>query len=51
MEKFILFRRGYLKIIPKRRPNLIEYFDSVDLGVEAIGDWKDFERKFREESI
>jgi len=50
-EVYIVSRRGYLKIIPKRRPNLIEYFDSVDLGVEAIGDWKDFERKFREESI
>ncbi|MBS7648767.1 MAG: AbrB family transcriptional regulator [Candidatus Bathyarchaeia archaeon] len=50
-EVYIVSRRGYLKIIPKRRPNLAEYFDSVDLGVDAIGDWKEFERKLREETI
>ncbi|MEM2686618.1 MAG: AbrB family transcriptional regulator [Candidatus Bathyarchaeia archaeon] len=49
-EVYIVCRRGYLKIIPKRRPNLTEYFDSIDLGVEALGDWDEFERKLREES-
>lgn len=48
-EVYIVYRSGYLKIIPKRRPNLTEYFDSIDLGVEALGDWDEFERKLREE--
>ena len=39
-------RKGYLKIIPKRRVDLTEDFDKVDLGVEAIGSWKEFEKKF-----
>ena len=27
-----------------RRFNLTKFFDSVDLGVDAIGDWREFER-------
>ena len=49
-ELFIIKRKGYLKIIPKRRVDLTECFDKIDLGVDAIGDWKDFEKKFYEAS-
>ncbi|MCP8312998.1 MAG: hypothetical protein H3Z53_01310 [archaeon] len=47
-ELYVVKRKGYLKIIPKRRVDLTENFDKVDLGVEAIGSWKEFERKFYE---
>ena len=47
-ELYIIKRKGYLKIIPKRRIDLTENFDKVDLGVEAIGSWKQFEKKFYE---
>jgi bifunctional DNA-binding transcriptional regulator/antitoxin component of YhaV-PrlF toxin-antitoxin module len=49
-ELYIIKRKGYLKIVPKRRVDLTENFDSVDLGVEAIGNWKQFEKKFYEAS-
>jgi len=49
-ELYIVKRRGYLKVIPKRRVDLTEDFDNVDLGVEAIGSWKEFERRFHEVS-
>jgi len=47
-ELYLIKRKGYLKIIPKRRINLTENFDKVDLGVETIGSWKEFEKKFHE---
>lgn len=47
-EVYIVKRKGYLKIIPKRKVDLTEYFDGVDLGVDAIDDWKEFERKIFE---
>jgi len=31
-----------------RRFNLTKFFDSVDLGVDAIGDWREFERRFHD---
>jgi len=49
-ELYIIKRKGYLKIIPKRRIDLTENFDKVDLGVETVGSWKEFEKKFREAS-
>lgn len=49
-EIYIVRRKGYLKIIPKRRVDLTEYFDKVDLGVKAIGNWKEFEKKFYRKS-
>lgn len=49
-ELYVIKRKGYLKIVPKRRVDLTENFDSVDLGVEAIGNWKQFEKKFYEAS-
>jgi hypothetical protein len=39
-----------LKIVPKRRVDLTEDFDKVDLGVDAIGSWREFEKKFYEAS-
>lgn len=45
-EVYIIKRKGYLKLVPKRRVDLTEYFDKVDLGVEAIGSWAEFEKKF-----
>jgi hypothetical protein len=47
-EVYVIKRKGYLKIVPKRRVDLPENFDRVDLGVEAIGSWKRFEKKFYE---
>ena len=46
-ELYVIKRKGYLKLVPKRRVDLTKYFDNVDLGVEAIGSWRTFERKFR----
>jgi len=47
-EVIVIKGKGFLKIIPKKKPDLTKYFDSVDLGVDAIGDWEDFERRFYE---
>ncbi len=44
-EIYIIKEKGYLKIIPKRKVDLTEYFDKVDLNVEAIENWKDFEKR------
>ena len=49
-ELYIIKRKGYLKLVPKRRVDLTENFDKVDLGVEAIGSWKQFEKKIYEAS-
>jgi len=50
-ELYIVKRRGYLKLIPKRRVDLTRNFDRIDLGVEAIGDWKEFEKRFLEAGV
>ena len=47
-ELYVIKRKGYLKLVPKRRVDLTENFDKIDLGVEAIGSWKQFEKKFYE---
>ncbi len=47
-EVFIVKERGVLKIIPKKKPDLTRYFDSVDLGVDFIEEWGEFEREFYE---
>ena len=47
-ELYVIKRRGYLKFVPKRRVDLTECFDKVDLGVGAIRNWSDFEKKFYE---
>ncbi len=45
-QLYVVKRRGYLKVIPKRAVDLTEHFDKVDLGVEAVGAWKEFENRF-----
>ena len=47
-EVFIIKEKGVLKIIPKKKPDLTKYFDSVDLGVDFIEEWEEFEREFYE---
>ncbi len=49
----ILKKEGELKIIPFRRVDLRKYFDSLDLGVDAIREWDDFEKKLlkREDNL
>lgn len=46
-EVFIIKRKGYLKMIPKKKIDLTKFFDKVDLGMN-IGDWKEFEKEFYE---
>ena len=47
-EVYVIKRKGYLKVVPKRHVDLTECFDKVDLGVESIGSWTKFEKKFSE---
>jgi len=47
-EVYVIKRKGYLKLVPKRRVDLTECFDKVDLGVDAIENWAKFEKKFSE---
>ncbi len=49
-ELYIIKRKGYLKLVPKRRVNLTEFFDKVDLGVDSIGNWSEFEKGISEET-
>jgi len=48
-EVFVIKRKGYLKVVPKRQIDLKKCFDQVDLGVESIGNWTRFEKQFYEE--
>ena len=50
-ELYIIKRKGYLKLVPKRRVDLTKYFDKVDLGVKSIGSWSEFEKKISEDQI
>jgi len=36
---------GFIKLIPKRKADLRRFFDSADLGVDAVDDWSEFEKK------
>jgi hypothetical protein len=47
---YIIKLKGYLKLIPKRRIDLTQSLDKVDLGIEAIGNWRQFEKKFYKDS-
>lgn len=49
-EVYVIKRKSYLKIVPKRKVDLTKLFDKVDLGVDAIGEWEEFERFFAEGS-
>jgi bifunctional DNA-binding transcriptional regulator/antitoxin component of YhaV-PrlF toxin-antitoxin module len=48
-ELYVIKRKGYLKLVPKRRVDLTKYFDKVDLGVKSIERWSEFEKKISEE--
>lgn len=45
-ELYVVKRKGYLKIVAKRRVDLTEDFDRVELGAGVVGRWKDFEKRF-----
>ncbi|NOZ77239.1 MAG: AbrB family transcriptional regulator [Euryarchaeota archaeon] len=49
-EVFLLKKKGFLKIIPKRKISLTKFFDKVDLDVDAIDNWSEFEKRFYEGS-
>lgn len=48
-ELYVIKRKGYLKLIPKRCVDLTKYFDKVDLGVKSIDSWSEFEKKISED--
>ena len=50
-ELYVVKRKGYLKIIPKKQVDLTINFDRVDLGVEAISEWEEFKKKLFEASV
>lgn len=50
-EVYVIKRKGYLKLVPKRRVDLTKLFDKVDLGVESIDDWDQFEKNFYGEHL
>ncbi len=43
-EVYVIKRKNYLKIVPKRKVDLTKFFDAADLEVSSIGDWTTFER-------
>lgn len=49
-ELYVIKRKGYLKLVPKRRVDLTLYFDKVDLGVDSVGNWDTFEKRIYEEA-
>ena len=49
-ELYVIKRKGYLKLVPKRRVDLTECFDKIDFGVQSIGSWSAFEKKIYEAS-
>jgi bifunctional DNA-binding transcriptional regulator/antitoxin component of YhaV-PrlF toxin-antitoxin module len=49
-ELYVIKRKGYLKLVPKRRVDLTQCFDKIDLGVDSIGNWDLFEKRIHEEA-
>jgi bifunctional DNA-binding transcriptional regulator/antitoxin component of YhaV-PrlF toxin-antitoxin module len=49
-EVFLLQKKGVLKIIPKKKISLTRFFDRADLGVDAVNNWAEFEKRFYEGS-
>jgi bifunctional DNA-binding transcriptional regulator/antitoxin component of YhaV-PrlF toxin-antitoxin module len=49
-EVYVIKRKGYLKIVPKRKIDLSKFFDKADLDIDAIGDWQEFEKMRAEKS-
>jgi len=47
----LLIKKGKsIELRPIARRDLRDFFDSIDLGVDEIEDWGEFERKFYGES-
>jgi DNA-binding transcriptional regulator/RsmH inhibitor MraZ len=36
---------GFIKLIPKRKADLRRFYNSADLGIDAIDEWSEFEKK------
>jgi len=42
---FVIKGNGHLKIVPKKKIDLTEFFDRADLGMN-LEEWGEFERRF-----
>lgn len=49
-EIILLKKKGFLKIIPKRKIPLTKFFDKADLSIDVIDNWAEFEKRFYEGS-
>lgn len=49
-EVYVIKQDGSLKIVPKKKPNLKRFYDRVNVGVDAIGDWTAFEKAYAEKA-
>ncbi len=48
-EVIIIKEKGLLKIIPKKKIDLTQFFDSLDFGdefFEKLEDWTEFEKEY-----
>ena len=52
-EVFVIKEKGFLKIIPKHRYDLTEFFDQADFGddVEISADWDQFENQINRKNL
>lgn len=53
-EVIIIEEEGILKIIPKKKINLTQFFDSLDISdalVDKLEDWSEFEASFLKKKI
>lgn len=45
-NEVVIFKgKGILKIYPYRKVSLTSFFDKVDLDIDEIDEWSDFEKK------
>lgn len=49
-EVYVVKRKCYLKLVPRRLIDLTQYFDKVDLDVDSIGNWATFEKRIHKRS-
>lgn len=53
-EVIIIKEKGSLKIIPKKKINLTQFFDSIDFGedlIDKLEDWNEFESEFLKKNL
>ena len=53
-EVIIIEEKGVLKIIPKKKIDLTQFFDSLEISeelLEKLEDWSEFEKKFMKKKI